>query len=262
MTTTAASRVSAGRGSARVIAPRHRRRRLLVVLLAPAVLAGLGWILLGSGLLSVHRVTVAGTDRLSAQQVRALAAIRPGKPLLLLDGAAVGRRVRSDPHVAAVSVRRNWPSTVSIRVTERAPVAVTAGTDGGRLVDAGGLAFAGRDERAPAGLPVLQVARVAPDDPTARTALAVLVGLPPQLRARVEAVAAATPASVRLRLKGGVDVIWGGPGGGLRKARVVEVLLGQQPAPGSIDVSAPDVATTRPEHSADAGAGSTPSASP
>ncbi len=64
-----------------------------------------------------------------------------GTPLARLDTDEVADRVRALPSVASVDVRRSWPHTLVIEVTERTPVAVVAATDGFVVLDASGVVF-------------------------------------------------------------------------------------------------------------------------
>jgi cell division protein FtsQ len=158
--------------------------------------------------------------------------------------------VRTLDPVAEVRVKRVWPATVRIDVTERVPVTgVPLGRDGGDgvlLVDADGIGFA-TEPGLPAGVPRLEVGDPGPDDPTTRAALRVLLELPPDLAVQVAAVRASTPSDVSLELGDGRRVVWGAPGASAEdtatRAAAVAALLRM---PGTeFDVSAPGVAVRR-----------------
>ena len=208
--------------------------------LVPLVL--LGWLVLASPLLSVRNVAVSGTSRLTAAQVRAAADVVRGTPLARVDAAAVARRVEGLRAVADVRVSRSWPSTLSLHVVERVPVAGVVSSAGVTLVDAAGTPFASA-AALPVGVVRLQVARLGSDDPTTRAALAVLSELPPAIRARVRILRAASPSSVTLVLGDGRRILWGGVGDATMKAQAAEALLRM---PGTFyDVSRPGVVTRR-----------------
>ena len=134
------------------------------------------------------------------------------------------------------------PGTVLLEVSERSPVAAHVGADGVRLLDATGVAFA-TAPAVPDGMLRIEVDRPAPGDPATTAALDVAADLPPDLRARVAGVAAASAASVTLELADGRTVVWGSPGDTATKAAAVLAML---PMPGStFDVSAPGVAVRR-----------------
>lgn len=213
-----------------------RRTRNAVVVLVPV--ATLSWVVLGSTWLAVDRVDVSGTGRLSAAAVTAAAGIEPGTPLARVDTGTVEDRVAALAPVADVAVRRTWPGTLTVEVTERTPVAGVLAGGAVTLVDADGVPFA--QERAlPPGLVQLDVAAAGPDDAATLAALAVHADLPEPLRARVRAVKAPSPAAVVLLLRDGRQIVWGGEGGTATKAAAALALLGK---PGTVfDVSAEGV---------------------
>lgn len=205
------------------------------------LLTGLGaWALLGSSLFDARSVDVVGTRELSATQVAVVAAVPLGSPLLELDTAGIQARVAALPRVAAVQVSRTLGGTVRIEVTERTPIAVHPAAEGVHLVDATGSDYA-TVAVAPAGLPELRVARIAPGDPATDAAVLVLTALPAPLRTQVVSVTADSPADVVLRLDHRREVHWGGVEASDRKVAVLGPLLSQ---PGKVyDVSSPDLPT-------------------
>lgn len=223
---------------------RRRRwgRRVLLALAALVPVLVVAWVVLVSPLLAVDRVLVTGTERLTPEQVLQAAAVQPGTPLARVDTAEVSRQVRELAPVATVQVRRAWPATLRVEITERVAVAGAPGPDGVELLDAAGVPFAA-ESLLPAGLARLEVRAPGADDPATRAALGVLLALPPELRAQVEAVRASTASDVSFGLAGGRTVVWGTPGDTASKAAAVTALL---PMPGTlIDVSAPGVAVRR-----------------
>ncbi|GGM63990.1 hypothetical protein GCM10010106_07430 [Thermopolyspora flexuosa] len=227
-------------------APRGRWRRarplVLLPLLAAGVVAAATWLVFLSPLLGVDRVEVRGNSDIPDEVIRRAAGVATGEPLAAVDLEAVRARVAALPPIEWARVERGWPRTLRIRVRERTPIAVAEA--GGRvaLVDRYGVVVSLRDT-APEGLPRLRVARVAPDDPAARAALAAVHALPGGLARRVAEVRAQSATSVTLRLADGRTVNWGGAEHGDLKARVLVSLLRH---PGrSYDVSSPDVATVR-----------------
>lgn len=212
-------------------------------MLALAILAGAAWALLGSSLLVVRHVRVAGSGGVPAAQVRAAAAIRPGTPLARLDSAAVTRRVERIPQVLSAHITRSWPDTVMIRVTVRTPELAVA--DGGafELVDAHGVVVRTVQARPP-GMPLLRPApAVLRGSPRVRAAALVLRELPAAIMDRVTSVASAN-GTVTLRLRGRITVRWGGTGRAAAKATELEALLATHVR--YVDVSSPAAAVTAP----------------
>lgn len=217
----------------------HRISSTLALVLP---LVAVGWILLASTWLGVDEVEVLGAQRLQPEQVVAAAAVAAGTPLARVDTGAVEDRVAELAPVAEVAVRRTWPGTLTVEVTERTPAAGVVRDGKVTLVDASGVVF-GTERALPKGLVRLQVNHPGPDDPSTVAALQVHAALPAELRQRVRIVRAASPTSVVLLLSDGRQVVWGRPGQTDTKAAAVLALLGK---PGStFDVSAGDVVVVK-----------------
>lgn len=217
----------------------RRTSNALAVLLP---LAALAWVLLASTWLGVERVEVVGEGRLQPDQVVRAAAVEPGTPLARVDTRAVEERVAQLAPVADVAVRRTWPGTLTVQVTERSPAAGVQRESGVMLVDATGVVFATAPAQ-PKGLVRLQVEAPGPDDPATVAALQVHAALPQALRERVGIVRAASPTSVELHLYDGRRIVWGRPGETATKAAAALALLTK---PGSVyDVSAGDVVVVK-----------------
>lgn len=182
-----------------------RRLRVLVAGLATTALLAAGWGVTRTPVLDVDQVRVDGADRTGAPAVRAAAGIVRGRPMVDVDEPAAARRVAELPWVRSATARREWPSTVRIRVTERTAVAVTRDDAGGwAYVDVAGRVLE-RSPEVPADLPVIDGAPPAGAAgselaPGVGGALLVASSLGPQLRARVASVAP-VDGGVELRLR-------------------------------------------------------------
>ena len=138
--------------------------------------------------------------------------------------------------VRSVSVARSWPDTVTITVTERAPVAVVKDASGDlHLADSTGTTYA-EVPSAPTGLPL--VSADATDPAAVQAVVAVLAGLPPSLRRQVTTASAKDPAAVTLVL-GRVTVVWGTSDETALKAQVLQALRRDNPSVRRFDLSAP-----------------------
>lgn len=107
--------------------PDTARRVARVLAIAAVVLGPAAWAahaMFGSSLLEVEKVVVRGTARLSTGDVEGLVAGIRGQHLLRVDLEQYRRRVLDSPWVATASLWRVLPSTVEIRITERAPMAI------------------------------------------------------------------------------------------------------------------------------------------
>ncbi|MBM0228665.1 FtsQ-type POTRA domain-containing protein [Micromonospora sp. ATA51] len=204
-------------------------------------LAGLvAWTVLGTGLFGVREVRVVGAKLVTPVEVRDAAAVPDNQPLAKVDLAATARRVGALAPVERVSVSRDWPGTLVIRVVERTAVAAVPQGELFAVVDRAGVVFRSVP-RAPDGLPLVRVGWPGPDDPGTRAGLTVLAALSPQLRAELVSVDVAGLARITLRLRHDRTVVWGDATRGADKSRVATALLGRKAD--TIDVSAPDVVT-------------------
>lgn len=212
---------------------RHRLR--MVAAMSALVVAGAGgWGATRSRLLDVDRIRVAGASKVSPDQVWAASGLRRGQPLIDVDTAAVTAAVERLPWVQKATARRDWPGTVTIRVTERAAVAVTEAAGGGfDLVDRSGQVMA-RADNAPAGLPVLTGLPPAGEPgtrlgPDGVATLSVAVALPGALSPLITGVSpgAGTAGEVELRLARGATVKLGPPEDLVMKLEAVAAVLTQ-----------------------------------
>jgi cell division protein FtsQ len=225
---------------------RDRRRQAaapwLVGALVAAILAMIGWVVFGTGLLGVARIEVTGTQVLRPDQVRAAAQVTSGTPLARLDLDAVADRVERLSPVKTAAVSREWPSTLIIAITERTPVAAVPLGKVYALLDATGVAYFQVTGK-PAKLPLVKLAQPGPGDLTTRSALEVLAALTPQLRSRLVSLVADSPTRIRLELAGAKVIIWGDSANSATKAAAATALLDEPQH--TIDVSAGDVVTMR-----------------
>jgi cell division protein FtsQ len=237
----------ARRGHGRTRRSRPPTRRRILVRRAGAVgtlLAAIALLVaaLFTPMLGVRSVDVAGNTNLTADQVRSVAAVPMGSPMLRLSTSLIAARVSTLPRVASVDVSREWPFTVLIQITERNPVGVLLTGHTVHLVDDSGYDYA-TAAAAPPGLPVIQLPAASPADPRTRAVVEVLTALPVQLRPQVVSIGAQTPGSVQFAMTDGRTVEWGSADDSARKAAVLGALLTQ---PGRIyDVTSPSLPTIK-----------------
>ncbi|MDQ0796861.1 cell division protein FtsQ/DivIB [Streptomyces sp. B1I3] len=233
------------------IGPRGRRltgrvRLVLAAVVVALVAAGTVWVLYGSSWLRVERVTTTGTDVLTPAEVKAVAAVPVGSPLVSVDLDAMEARLRKKlPRIDSVEVVRSWPHGIDLEVTERKPVLLVE--KGGKFieVDAKGVHFA-TVGKAPGHVPLLELS---PDQPASlrrfgsdrllREAVRVAGDLPGKLAAETDVVQITSYDAVVLRLTRDRAVMWGSSEEGPVKARVLTALMKASPKAGHFDVSAP-----------------------
>lgn len=180
-------------------------------------------VLLFTPVVGVRQVKVSGLRVLSERRVERAAAVSTGTPMLRVDTDAIRERVTRLPRVDTARVLLSWPSTVRVEVSERTAVAVDVVSDGFRLVDDEGVAFATVPER-PKGMPELRVSGEAGDG-ARRSAVTVLGALPELVLGQVRVVEVERGDNVRLRLTRGRTVEWGSTRLSERKAAVLPPLL-------------------------------------
>jgi cell division protein FtsQ len=195
---------------------------------AVVIVGVMAWALLGSSLLVVRSVRVAGNGNVvSAGQVLAAAKVTHGQPLVRVDTGAISHRVEQLRQVQSAQVSRDWPTTLVITVQLRKPVFALPVHGSYALVDPFGVSI--RDvTRKPPGLPVLTVnttGRSLRGSPAVRAAAAVLGELPRRIAKRVRAVTTGGPNDVSVQLANGSVVVWGGAERGAIKARELQVLM-------------------------------------
>lgn len=219
--------------------------RGLKVLMWSAVLAvlavGVGLLLYFTPIMSARATVITGLTALTEDEVRQVAAVVPGTPLLQINTDAVAERVASIRRVASARVQREYPSTLRITVEERVPLVVKDYPDGPHLFDRDGVDFVTGPP--PPGLPYIDTASPGPRDPATLAGLEVLTSLPPEVSGQVSRVEAPSVAAITLILFDGRKVVWGTTDRTQEKALKLAALLTQ---PGqTYDVSSPDLPTVK-----------------
>jgi cell division protein FtsQ len=212
---------------------RHRLR-VLVGVTAVALVAGGGWVATNSRALDVDHIVVDGAVHTPAAEAAAAGHLRRGERMADLDLGAAARGIRALPWVGQVTVQRQWPGSVRVRIVEREPVAATPAQAGGSaLVDATGRVLDVVPDR-PAGLALL--AGLPPTggpgttlSPDGVKVLSVALALPAELQGRVLGVGpvGGTTGEVELRLSADATVRLGPPEDLQRKFDAVRAVLAE-----------------------------------
>jgi len=231
----------------RAAAARRRPRLVAGVLVGALLLGGLvAWLGWFSSVLTASRVDVSGVGAAAAGQVRNVARVPLGGPLMRVDTDAVARRLVAGKAWSEVSVSRSLPDTIVIEVTPRVAVLAVRNPHGQvDVVDREGFAFR-TVAAAPPGVPLVSSGSAQVTEAGVTAALQALGSLEPALRSDVSGVSVSTADQVSFTVQAGErrkTVVWGGAGDRERKATLVKLLLGE---PGStIDVSVPSSPVTR-----------------
>jgi len=204
------------------------RSRPAVVVLVIVALAASAWLAAGVPLFRARSIRVGGVSRLESDRVARLAGISSATNVLMLDATAAERAIEAHPWVANADVERHLPSTVDIRVRERAPVA-TASVAGETHLLAGDGTDLGPPGRA-AALPSVEPARARTEAAWWNLGLATagaraIAAVPAQARRSIVAARIAAHGGIDLALRGGAAVALGPPTELGAKGRALSAIL-------------------------------------
>ena len=231
----------------------QRRRRWWLrgawALVGCVVVGALAWGVLFSPLfaLDVGQVRISGEGTvIEPGDVEAVVAGVADVPLTRLDTVALRGRILDVPGVRDARLTRDWPRGLTVELVSREPVAAVPQGSGVVLLDDEGVQV-GRADEAPEGLPTMELDVADEGRRTLESALILLNALPEKLARDVVTISAESPDDVRMTLRGGATVLWGGKTDAALKVRVVEVLRTAKKTKESrvFDVSAPTAPITR-----------------
>lgn len=98
--------------------------RLAAVVVGAVAVLALGLILLFSPILQIDDVQVNGSTHLTDAEIEALVNVPAGATLLSVDAGSISRSLERDAWVETATVRRVFPHTLAIDITERDIAAV------------------------------------------------------------------------------------------------------------------------------------------
>jgi cell division protein FtsQ len=207
-----------------VIRKKIRRRIVFVILLSAAITSTVLYIGYYSNLLVIKKIDVRGANQVPVQVITDTAQISLNTQLLRVPTSIVVERLTTISQIGRAEVRRGWPSTLVIEVTERIPLAL-ADTPAGRfLVDASGIS--------------------GPDDASRSVSILAWQSFPDWLKAEVVITNTDNPNSIWFTLTSGRKVIWGDLTKAEEKSAVLKVL--RRMAGSIYDVSTPEVPVVKP----------------
>ena len=235
----------------------RRVARGAVILMALVVLGVVSWLVLNSPVFSVRTIRVLGNISLTADDVVELAGVGEGDNLFRVSPPQVEEALLRSAWVARAEVQRQWPSTLTLRVIERRPVAV-ARTGGAPVLVAGDgtvLAPSGTDGHRYPWIPPTPKALTSGDAyPGASSPVRVAASLPTRLRPLVQRVRV-HQGDLTLDLVGGGAILYGDAGSAEAKNAAILAVLDRAQEEGIevdyVDVRIPSAPALKP-------AGSTP----
>ncbi len=252
----ASSQGAAHRARAQAAYKNHMAK-VIAVLIALAVLAGLFAGAYWSNLFAVEQVTVSGVEHLTSTEMAQLANVPSDTTLLRVDAAAIKSNIMRDAWVEDVDVQRVFPNTLNLAVTERSIGAtVEVGVDDGKSTELWALSEDGiwlcriPDQDSQAGqaispkiyedaanvFTIKDVAYgVKPEvgqactDESVTNALNVVTGLTTDLRDQVKTVSATSMENTTLTLESNVEIAFGAATDIRDKERVAKQILADHP---------------------------------
>lgn len=200
-----------------------------------------------SPLMALRKVEVVGTTRLDAGAVVRALGDQLGRPLPLIDEAAIRGDLSAFPLIRSYSVESHPPDTVVVRIVERRPVGAVQKGSSFVLVDAAKVTVATSSKR-PEGFPLITASGAAAESDAKSgfaAAAAVLSALPASLLAQVDTITAKTADDVSFTLRSsGATVVWGSADDADLKAADLAALVKSAGSAKRFDVSSPHSVTT------------------
>ena len=248
--------------------------RLGALAAAVAALAIAAVIVYNSSLFTIESVSVSGAGHLTASDMQQLAGVPAGTTLLRVDAAGIKENLKKDAWVADAKIKRVFPNTLQIDITERTITAVVEvpnenaqnstqwaiASDGMWLMpipdrdsEAGRRTNSKVYEDAESVLHITDVPYGTKPavgsyctDANVNNALAIVAGMTTELADRVTSVKATETASTTLTIKDGPDIVFGTADNIREKERVCLQIMKEHPEGVTyINVRTPDRPTWR-----------------
>lgn len=236
---------------------KNYRAKVVAVLVAIAVLAGVFAGAYWSNLFAVQQVTVSGVEHLTASEMAQLANVPSDTTLLRVDTATIESNIMRDAWVENVHVQRVFPNTLNLAVTERTIGAtVEVGVDDGKSTETWALSTDGiwlccipdKDSEAAQNIsPKIyedaenvfvitdvtygvkpEVGKVCTDE-SVKNALDVVTSLSTDLKDQVKQVSATSTENTTLTLDSNVEIAFGAASDVRDKERVIKQILADHP---------------------------------
>lgn len=214
---------------------RARRTRSVALLIGAVVVFGALVGLYRSNIFAVRSVQVVGVKRLTVASVRARVALPANATLLRFPSKDIKYRLATDPWVASVEIKRVFPHTLRIVVSERTAVALLSTGNAMWPIDRSGVVLARESLDTTASMMVIRdVPRLKPRvgqqlaSDVLDNALAVSSGIGTALRNKTQAISAPSIGETTLLTDGGVEVLIGKATSLSTKDAIVRRILREQ----------------------------------
>ncbi|ADP35656.1 FtsQ Cell division protein [Bifidobacterium bifidum PRL2010] len=223
--------------------------RVLIVILAAALVSALIWLLLFSSVfrLETSQISVSGGNEwVSEKDVLDIANQQSGKSLFMVSADKVSSQLKNIPGVTQANVVKRYPRSLEIDIKAQQPAAMLKEPDGTLVaVDRKARVLNAVGKASMKGIPVIEVSSVdnGLNSRAVKEALTILGGLPDTMRTVITKVSAKTQDSITTELSSGkYVVVWGDSSELKLKSAIVDKLLSDPSLIGDkhqIDVSAP-----------------------
>lgn len=223
--------------------------RVLIVILAAALVFALIWLLLFSSVfrLETSQISVSGGNEwVSEKDVLDIANQQSGKSLFMVSADKVSSQLKNIPGVTQANVVKRYPRSLEIDIKAQQPAAMLKEPDGTLVaVDRKARVLNAVGKASMKGIPVIEVSSVdnGLNSRAVKEALTILGGLPDTMRTVITKVSAKTQDSITTELSSGkYVVVWGDSSELKLKSAIVDKLLSDPSLIGDkhqIDVSAP-----------------------
>jgi cell division protein FtsQ len=215
-----------------------KRFRILIAVVALFIL--LAWVLGWSGLLAVRTIHVEGLSAkssISSSQLISQSGIHLGDKMARASATGLSELKRKYPRIQSITLKRRWPSTVTLVVKEKNAIAAVFFAGTYQLYGEDGFPFA-QVASPPKDLPVISGHETA----GIKAAVAIYRSLPQDLAGQIVTLTARTNDLIEFTI-GKTRITWGSSDDSATKIKVLRVLLKTNAK--KIDVSAPLAPTTR-----------------
>lgn len=219
----------------RPIRPRRRNAApvfgLWLFLLLCCLLAS--YFFINSPFFSLKFIQVQGNEVLAADKIIELSGLSPGINLFKTDNSEVMAKLKMHPSIKKVELTRKLPSTLTISITERTPVALVVGQDGFIVVDDEGVYIKKITDLQGVHLPLISGVEVDKNlrpgsnisTPGLEASLKLISLMDQILQENVSEIIAPSPYSLSLKTIQGVEVRFGEPVELERKVKLIQELL-------------------------------------
>lgn len=217
------------------------RRRVVILIVVLAVLAAGSIALVHSSVFGAHSIRISGSAHVSRARLLDTAGLDGSPPLVDLSPRLIAARIERLPWVRAAAVSISFPSTVSIRITSRVPVAVVSrGARSFAVLDPSGHVLEDVSSR-PRSLPKVDLPGRLPAPgervgPEGRILCALAAAMPERMVPRTEDLffGADGPS---LLLSGGLEAVFGGAGEAHEKFVTLDTVLRRLDLAGVVTVN-------------------------